>query len=217
MTNLQSPTSPPLHPVFRDVAFALAAPSWGTLPPPGAPEIAFVGRSNVGKSSLLNALLERKALARTSRTPGKTRAFNFYALGDGEAFLVDLPGYGYAKVSQTERDRWARLIEQYVTQRPSLRLVLHLIDSRHEPTALDRTVLDAMRGSSVPYVVVLTKGDKLSGNGRAQRLKATHGLLATLGREVPVLVTSAEKRTGLDDVRGWMLRSAGIATPPAAP
>lgn len=192
-----------LSPLFRDVTFALAAPNWGALPPEDRPEVAFIGRSNVGKSSLLNALVERKALARTSGTPGKTRAFNFYRLGDA-AYLVDLPGYGYAKVSKTERDHWARLIERYVSERQALRLVLHLVDSRHDPTALDRTVIEAMKGSPVPYVVVLTKGDKISGNERPKRLKAMREALSDAGREASIIVTSAETGRGLDEVRQWI-------------
>ena len=200
----------PLPPLFQNAAFALAAPNWATLPPGDLPEVAFVGRSNVGKSSLLNALVERKALARTSGTPGKTRAFNFYKLGE-EVYLVDLPGYGYAKVSKTERDHWARLIERYVSERDALRLVLHLVDSRHDPTALDRTVIQAMKGSPVPYVVVLTKGDKISGNERPKRLKAMREALDAAGREASIIISSAETGRGMDEIRQWILDLTGTA------
>ena len=204
--------SPPalIDPIFQTARFTHAAPSWDTLPPPELPEVAFAGRSNVGKSSLLNALVGRKALARTSGNPGKTRAFNFYRVGDA-LFLVDLPGYGYAKVSQTERDRWARLIERYVTERPSLRLVLHLLDSRHDPTALDRTVMAAMMQSTVPYVAVLTKADKLSGNERAKVIRRATEALVAAGRGAPVVLTSAQTGRGLDELRQWI---EGAAQPP---
>ncbi len=201
-----------LDPLFHNARFALAAPSWNTLPPSLLPEVAFVGRSNVGKSSLLNALLGRKALAHISKTPGKTRAFNFYLLGDG-FYFVDLPGYGYAKVSQTERDRWARLIEQYVTERASLKLVLHLVDGRHDPTALDREVFRAMAVSPVPHLVVLTKADKLSGNERPRRVRAVQEALVETGKGAPVVLTSSQTGRGLETVRDWIM--SVVAPPPA--
>ncbi len=197
-----------IDPVFRSAEFTHAAPSWDALPPPDLPEVALVGRSNVGKSSLLNAIVGRKALARTSGNPGKTRAFNFYRLSDA-LFLVDLPGYGYAKVSQTERDRWARLIERYVTEREALRLVLHLLDSRHDPTALDRAVMAAMMQTPVPYVAVLTKADKLSGNERAKVIRRASEALVAAGRGAPVVLTSAQTGRGLDELRQWIEGAAG--------
>ncbi len=205
----------PLSSFFQNARYTLSAPSWQTLPPEGPPEVALMGRSNVGKSSLLNALVGRKALAHTSGTPGKTRAFNFYALGDADAgnalYLVDLPGFGYAKFSQEERDRWARLIEQYITERQALALVLHLVDSRHDPTALDRAVFEAMRDSPVTYVVVMTKADKLSGNTRAKAVRGVKEALVAAGRGAAVVLTSAQTGRGLDEVRQWI---ESAATPP---
>lgn len=195
---------------LRQARFALSAPSWQALPPADRPEVAFLGRSNVGKSSLLNALCERKQLALTSATPGKTRAFNFFDV-DGRFWLVDIPGYGFAKVSKKERAHWAALIERYAIERPSLRLILHLIDSRHAPTALDREVFAALKGSDVPSVIVLTKSDKLGTNARDKSVREAHAALTEVGREAAVVLTSAQTGRGLDDVRRWIDETVAAA------
>ncbi len=148
--------------------FILSATSPAHFPETSYPEIAFAGRSNVGKSSLLNKLLRRKNLAKTSSTPGKTRQINFFRVDD-RFQLVDLPGYGYAKVSKTEREAWRELIEIYLLERPQLRLVISLIDARHEPTNLDRDLLEWLESIEQPYAVVLTKGDKIKSRLLARR------------------------------------------------
>ena len=123
---------------IKTVEFIRSAPSWAQLPKDRKAEIAFVGRSNVGKSSLLNALIGRKNLARTSSTPGKTQALNYYLVnGPAGFYLVDLPGFGYAKVSKKQRAAWQRLIGEYVTEREELRIICHFMDCRHDPTRLD--------------------------------------------------------------------------------
>ncbi len=183
--------------------FVLSAPSWKTLPPPERPEVAFLGRSNVGKSSLLNALTGRKQLALTSGTPGKTRAFNFFDV-NGQFYLVDIPGYGYAKVSKTERAHWAALIERYAVERSSLRLLLHLVDSRHPPTAIDREVFAALKGSHVPNVIVLTKADKLGTNARDKSVKLARQAVEESGREVPIVLTSSQTGRGMDELHQWI-------------
>ncbi|HET6568018.1 MAG TPA: ribosome biogenesis GTP-binding protein YihA/YsxC [Rhodothermales bacterium] len=187
----------------KEVRFVAGAAKWEHLPDSGVPEVAFVGRSNVGKSSLVNMLLGRRALARTSRTPGKTQEFNFY-LVDQKLYFVDLPGFGYAKISQVERARWAQFIGRYVTEREPLKALFHLVDSRHEPTAQDREVMGMMKGSPVPYLILLTKADKLSGNGRAQSKARVERALAGFGLEVPVILTSAEDKRGRDEVWLWI-------------
>lgn len=137
---------------------------------PSLPEAAFSGRSNVGKSSLINRLLNRKNLARISATPGKTATINFYRLDTLR--LVDLPGYGYAKVSAGEKKKWGALIEGYLGAPRDLRLVLQLIDMRHPPTADDRMMIDYLIDREIPFVIVLTKADKLNKAERAARTAA---------------------------------------------
>ncbi len=129
----------------------------------GLPEIAFLGRSNVGKSSLLNSLLQRKGLARTSNTPGRTQSINFFLVNES-FYFVDLPGYGYAKVSKTMRADWGKMAEEYLANRQELALSIHLVDSRHQPTELDRELHDWLVFHQRKHIVVATKSDKLSAN-----------------------------------------------------
>ena len=143
----------------------------GWRPQHDLPEIAFAGRSNVGKSSLLNQLVRRKRFARVSNTPGRTREINFFQVND-RFVLVDLPGYGYARISKARRAEWRPLIEGYLRSSPHLRGVVQLLDVRHEPTADDRQMLDFLAELEVPTVVVLTKMDKLSRAGAAERVEA---------------------------------------------
>jgi GTP-binding protein len=140
--------------------FILGAAAIRQLPKDGVPEIAFLGRSNVGKSSLINRLCGRKALARPSTDPGKTREMNYYLINKKFCF-VDLPGYGYAKVPEQVRSSWGKLIEQYLKSREQLALVVQLVDARHDPTELDMMMIGWLDYYSIPFLVALTKADKL--------------------------------------------------------
>ena len=188
---------------IRDVKFVKGATGWDSLPRDGRPEVAFIGRSNVGKSSLLNMLVGRRNIARTSGTPGKTQEFNFYLINE-RVYFVDLPGFGYARVSRTVRERWGRFIGEYLTEREPLKLVVHLVDGRHEPTRLDKDIIELMRGGHTPYVIALTKTDKLSGNQRPQSEKRVRKVLEGYAMEVPVILTSAVDQRGKKELLGWV-------------
>ena len=162
------------------------------------PEIAFAGRSNVGKSSLINGLLNIKNLARTSSTPGKTITINFY-LVNKEFFFVDLPGYGYAKAARTERAKWGKMIEKYLNNRPNLKSVFLLVDSRIPPTADDQQMFNWIVEAGFEPVVIATKTDKLSKN---QTIRSLGIIRKTLGasQDVKILPFSALKRTGREEI-----------------
>lgn len=163
---------------INQTEFIVSLPEYKKFPGIGKPEIAFAGRSNVGKSSLLNNLTRRKALAKVSATPGKTRMINIFRV-NGEFHLVDLPGYGYAKVDRAEQERWGRMMNGYFASSRALRLTLHLVDIRHEPTRDDVTMNRFLRGSGLPFAVIATKLDKVS---RAQKQAA----LQLIGRTLEV-------------------------------
>ena len=163
------------------------------------PEICFSGRSNVGKSSLINKILNRKSIARVSSTPGKTVTINFYRLG--EFRLVDLPGYGYAKVTDRDRERWAELMEGYFRTGRNIKLCLQLIDMRHPATEFDISMLEFLSHFEIPYAVVLTKCDKLNKTEFNNRLNSLKEELGNLGDEITIIPFSALKGTGADDVR----------------
>ncbi len=198
-----------------NVEFIRSAAKWEQLPDDGRVELAFVGRSNVGKSSLLNYLIGRKALAHTSNTPGKTATLNYYLVnakqGQGGFYLVDLPGYGYAKVAKTQRAKWMQLIGRYVTERQPLGVVFHLIDSRHPPTKLDEELLDLLRGGPTPYIILLTKADKLGKNQQRSRVAQLKKRLKGMGLDLPVVLTSAEKKQGADEVWKWVELLTNVA------
>ncbi len=183
---------------WESAVFESSAARLDQLPQPELPEVAFSGRSNVGKSSLINRLLNRKGLARTSATPGKTATVNFYRLD--RARLVDLPGYGYAKVSREEKRRWGSLIEGYLQADRDLRLVLQLIDMRHPPTADDRLMIDFLTDAEIPFVLVLTKSDKLNQSQRRERLAALEEELADY-TGLTMVPFSAEKGENADELR----------------
>ena len=183
---------------FNKVQFERSFGTSKQLPPSDLPEIAFAGRSNVGKSSLLNLLFNRKGLAKVSQTPGKTSTINFFLTDD--ARFVDLPGYGYAKVSKGERERWAELIEGYFNQDRNFALVCSLIDIRHPASALDENMVAFLQEAELPFLIVLTKGDKLSKSKCLQQRAAIKKQLE-LADDVPMVITSSLKKTGTDELR----------------
>lgn len=187
---------------FRSAEFVMSVGFVRQLPRDGMAEIAFAGRSNVGKSSLINRLFNRKNLAKTSNTPGKTRTLNFYAV-NRRYYFVDLPGYGYAKRSQRERQAWGKLIENYVRDRPSLKGFVQLIDARHDPSREDLQMIDWLLNGEKPFLVVATKADKLSGNKLRNRLDQTRRILAFHGN-FELLPFSATTGRGKDAVWRWI-------------
>jgi len=190
----------------RECSFLRGVVKLGDLPPPALPEIAFAGRSNVGKSSLLNALTGRKSLARTSNTPGRTREINFFDLG-GALLLADLPGYGYAKVSKSQVKGWTRLVRDYLTGRPNLRRLCLLIDARRGIKDSDREIMALLDEAAVVYQAVFTKCDKVKAGALAARLAEAAAELKTHGAAYPAIAaTSALKGTGIAELR------AGLAT-----
>ena len=169
-------------------------------PEPGVPEIAFAGRSNVGKSSLLNLLTRRKNLARVSGSPGKTRTINFYRVND-EFRIVDLPGYGYARVSRSESEKWGTMMESYLENREGLLKVIQLVDIRHKPSAQDVQMYEYLKYYNLDGIVVATKADKVSSNQRSKNISEIRKTLG-MSKEDKVIPVSALKRTGHDALLG---------------
>ena len=184
--------------IIKKAEFIITAVDPSGYPDNCWPEIALAGRSNVGKSSLINALLNRKAIARVGNTPGKTRVINFYNVND-ELMLVDLPGYGYAKVSKAEKKSWGKLAETYLAVRKTLRTILLLVDIRHEPTEDDCIMMDYIRQTGRAPVIVATKADKIS---RVEYKKQTDMIrtVLNLSEDIRVIPFSSIKRIGIEEV-----------------
>lgn len=188
--------------------FMLGVTTMQALPPTDIPEFAFAGRSNVGKSSLINALTGRKALARTSNTPGRTRELNFFDLG-GVLRLVDLPGYGYARASRSAVNAWTGLTRDYLRGRPNLRRVHVLVDSRHGLKEVDEETMGLLDEAAVPYQIVLTKTDKI----KPTEAEAIQAAVAAKASKHPaahpdILLTSSEKNIGIAELRQAMVEVA---------
>ena len=190
---------------FDKIEFAAAYGTSKQLPPSKEVEIVFSGRSNVGKSSLINKVFNRKNLARVSSVPGKTITVNFFK-GDG-VYFVDLPGYGYAKREQSEKKRWAELMEGYFQSGRNINLVIQLIDMRHAPSADDMTMLNFLRESGIPFIIALTKCDKLNKTETEKRRASLEEELADYS-EIKRIEFSSVKGTGVEEVKAAIIRAA---------
>ena len=182
---------------IRSAKFILSLDRLRPFPGQGLPEIAMAGKSNVGKSSMINSVLGNSKLARISSAPGKTRLINFFKVND-QFWLVDLPGYGFAKAPKSERDRWAAMIEGYLQGSEHLKRVLHLVDIRHQPTRDDQMMVEYMRHYDIPFTVVATKADKLSKAARGRSIPVICRTLAVQPWEV--IPYSSEDGTGREQV-----------------
>ena len=201
----------------RACEFIAAAPTLAAMPPPALPEVAFAGRSNVGKSSLINALTGRTSLARTSNTPGRTQEINLFDLG-GRLVLVDLPGYGFAQAPKDVVERWTKLVFAYLRGRPSLQRVCVLVDSRHGPKKVDEEIFDLLGKAAVPFQVVLTKTDLVrQAELEALTLELETRLAKLIGALPQPIVTSSRERQGVDLLRASLAKLARPLPETAAP
>ena len=190
--------------IVKSAEFICSNTQISKLPPPVKPEYAFIGRSNVGKSSLINMLVAKKGLAKTSQTPGKTQLINHFYINE-HWYLVDLPGYGYARISKSKKEDWNKFIRTYLDKRESLQCVMVLIDSRLEPQKIDLEFCNWLGEKGLSFVLIFTKADKQSSVKTDQNIaKFKKALLATFDEVPPVFVTSAETQLGRDEVLGFI-------------
>lgn len=195
----------------RETRFLMGAAAIGGLPPADLPEVAFAGRSNVGKSSLINAVTGRKELARASNEPGRTREVNFFVLDEDKLRLVDLPGYGFAKVSRETAKKFQNLGRSYLRGRPNLKRAYLLIDARHGLKPVDGEALDAFDLAAVSYQIVLTKADKIKPAEVAKVVEATQAAIAKRPAAFPrVLATSSETGQGIAELRAEIIAACAI-------
>lgn len=192
---------------LQKAEFLTSLTDLSTLPKDGLPQIAFSGKSNVGKSSVINRMLQRKNFARVGETPGKTIHINFFRI-DNRAYFVDLPGYGYAKVAKSEKERWGRLMEAYFSDPTRISLGILIVDARHKPTENDVTMAKYFQGSERPWVVVANKLDKLKKSEVEPNLALIRETLA-LDPQTPLIPFSAEKGIGREDLLREILRVCG--------
>ena len=199
--------------VIKNVSLDIVCGITSKIPDTGRPEVAFAGKSNVGKSSLINGLMNRKALARISAQPGKTQTINFYNINEA-MYLVDLPGYGYAKVSAAEKEKWGKMIEGYLHKSKELRAVFLLVDIRHKPSANDKQMYDWICHNGYEPVIIATKLDKLKRSQVAKSLKEIRIGLG-LPKEGKILPFSAETKQGRDEIWALIDELTGLAEPAA--
>lgn len=186
--------------IIKTAEFLKSSSKWQECPEPTLPEYAFIGRSNVGKSSLINGMLNHKDLAKTSQTPGKTQLINHFLINENW-YLTDLPGYGYARVSKSMRKDFEKLITNYILNRKNLVNLFVLIDSRHTPQKIDLEFIGWCGENGVPFSIVFTKADKLKPNTAIENVENYKKALLETWEELPeIFLTSAEKRTGTDDI-----------------
>jgi len=177
--------------MIKTITFLQSEVDWRKAPPPSLPEYAFIGRSNVGKSSLINMLANNKSIAKISSKPGKTQTINHFLVNNAW-YLVDLPGYGYAKISKTMREKWVKMIRDYLVLRENLQVIFVLIDARLEPQKKDLEFINSLGESQIPFVLIFTKSDKLSALRVSQNVEAfKRALLATWEELPPIFVSSA--------------------------
>lgn len=181
----------------HNVEMVISAVRPDQYPEDGLPEFALAGRSNVGKSSFINRMIGRKALARISSKPGKTQTLNFYKIEE-QLFFVDVPGYGYAKVSKTEREAWGKMIERYITGRNELKAVVQIVDLRHPPTADDRMMYDFLKHYNIPCIIIATKADKIP-KGKWDKHKKIVKETLDMEKNDPLIVFSSEKGIGFEE------------------
>ncbi|HEY9571036.1 MAG TPA: ribosome biogenesis GTP-binding protein YihA/YsxC [Metalysinibacillus sp.] len=182
---------------IHNVEMVISAVKPEQYPEDGFPEFALAGRSNVGKSSFINRMINRKSMARTSSKPGKTQTLNFYKIEE-QLFFVDVPGYGYAKVSKSERAAWGKMIEQYITSREPLRAVVLIVDLRHNPTADDMMMYDFLKHYNIPCIVIATKADKIP-KGKWDKHKSVIKKKLDMVKGDPIITFSSEKSLGIEE------------------
>lgn len=189
--------------IIKSSKLKISAVNPSSYPDDDLPCIAFAGRSNVGKSSLVNSVLKRKTLARVSQMPGKTRTINFYLINDN-FYIVDLPGYGYAKLSKEEKDRWGKTMELYFSESKNLKHLFLLLDIRHEPKETDRQMYEYCKYYNIPVDIIATKSDKISRGQYQKSFSVIKKFLNIKGDEVKIFPISSLKKTGIEEVSDYM-------------
>ena len=194
--------------MIKTITFLQSETDWRKAPPPALPEYAFIGRSNVGKSSLINMLANHKTIAKTSSKPGKTQTINHFLVNNAW-YLVDLPGYGYAKISKTMREKWAKMINDYLVLRENLQVVFVLIDARLEPQKIDLEFINSLGEKQIPFALIFTKSDKLSATKVSQNVEDFKKAMLETWEELPsIFVSSAVTAKGREDILKY------ISSPP---
>ena len=186
--------------MIKTIVFLQSEVDWRKAPPPSLPEYAFIGRSNVGKSSLINMLANHKGIAKTSAKPGKTQTINHFLVNNAW-YLVDLPGYGYAKISKTMREKWVKMIHDYLVLRENLKVVFVLIDARLDPQKNDLEFINSLGERQIPFALIFTKSDKLSATKVSQNVEAFKGAMLESWEELPpIFISSATTAKGREEI-----------------